>query len=368
MAKLRVVVTGSLALALAMAGVAQTGPGAASEAVKTAGETFKNIQVLKSIPASQLIPTMRYITVALGVRCSFCHVEGNFSQDTEHKQTARRMMEMVFSVNKSTFNGRSEISCYTCHRGSSHPESVPALAAEGAVRSPAPDNAPAAARPTAEQLVQKYLVALGGADAVAAIHSVVEKGTLATPRGAVSVEIDRKAPDKELVLFQSPQGARRQGFDGTTRWQQRGDAAARIVSGPQAASAAPGAPLFRAAALAQNSSRLRVLGSEKVDGQDAWRVAARRERGGFEILDFDAKTGLLVRIETFRRTPLGALPEATDYSDYRDVQGVKLPFTAQLLGAENARTFKFDSVTANEKLDDARFQPPAAAAGSGARQ
>ncbi len=361
----RAAVIGSLILFLSVFGLAQ---GMDAPAGKTAGEVFKNIQVLKDIPAGELLPTMRYITVALGVRCSFCHVEGNFSQDTEHKQTARRMMQMVFAANKSTFNGRPEISCYTCHRGSSHPQGVPPIAGATTAAAHPAASAPAGARPSPDQIVTQYVAALGGADAIAAIQSLVKIGTLVTPRGSMKVEIDRKLPDKELIVLQSEQGVRRQGFDGATAWEQEGDGAPRTESGAGARAAGPPAPLEIALALQHGTQGMRVLGSEEVNGRAAWRVAARRPQGGFELLDFDAANGLLLRVETFQRTPLGALPEATDYSDYRDVQGVKLPFSVRVAGAENARTFQFDSIRANVTLADERFRPAGAGAGSSSQK
>lgn len=350
-------------LALTAAGAAQSGA-AATE--KTAGETFKNIQVLKDIPASQLFPTMQYITVALGVRCNFCHVEGHFDQDTKpHKVTARHMMEMVFAVNKSTFNGRPQVSCYTCHRGASHPEGMPPIREATAMAAPVAAPAaepPAASLPTADEITTKYLAALGGADALQAIKSLAAKGTLETPRGSVPVEIDRKAPDKELVVFHAPNGTRLQGFNGTVAWEQEGSDAARTQSGAAAEQAKRQAEMFPALSLKSDYPQMRVLGVEKVNGQEAYRVAARREGGGFVLMDFDTQSGLLLRVETFRRTPLGALPEATEYSDYRDVQGVKIPFTVRMAGAENGRTFQFDTITPNVAIDDAHFEVPAASA------
>ena len=91
-------------------------------AVKTAAQQYKNIQVLKDIPADQLIPTMQFIAGSLGVECDFCHVKRQFDKDDKpEKKTARRMMEMMFAINKDNFKGEREVTCNTCHRGSPHP-------------------------------------------------------------------------------------------------------------------------------------------------------------------------------------------------------------------------------------------------------
>ncbi|MGC2815948.1 MAG: c-type cytochrome, partial [Candidatus Acidiferrum sp.] len=90
----------------------------AGETPKKAEEVFKNIQVLKGVPADQLIPAMEFITSSLGVECSFCHVEGHFEKDDKKpKKTAREMMQMMFALNKNSFEGHREVTCYSCHRG-----------------------------------------------------------------------------------------------------------------------------------------------------------------------------------------------------------------------------------------------------------
>src|SRR5882757_11312137 len=95
---------------------------------KKVEEQFKNIQTLKGIPADQLIPAMQFITASLGVECQFCHVEGAFEKDDKKpKQTARKMMAMMFAINKDNFEGHREVTCYSCHRGSIDPVETPAV-------------------------------------------------------------------------------------------------------------------------------------------------------------------------------------------------------------------------------------------------
>ena len=95
-------------------------------APQTAAQKYKNIQVLRSIPADELIPSMQFITAALGVDCNFCHVENQGKlefdkDDKKEKKTAREMMQMMFAINKNNFDGEREVTCNTCHRGSAHP-------------------------------------------------------------------------------------------------------------------------------------------------------------------------------------------------------------------------------------------------------
>jgi hypothetical protein len=96
----------------------QPSPAPHSGQFQTAEQHFKNIQVLKNIPADQLIPSMQFIAASLGVECEFCHVEhANDKDDKKTKLAARKMITMMMAINQANFNGHLEVTCYTCHRG-----------------------------------------------------------------------------------------------------------------------------------------------------------------------------------------------------------------------------------------------------------
>ncbi|MGA2985405.1 MAG: c-type cytochrome [Terriglobia bacterium] len=95
------------------------------QAPKLAEEVFKNIQVFKGMPAPELMSAMRTFTRSLGVKCSFCHVEGAFDKDDKReKQTARKMILMAHQINTDNFHGHMRVTCWTCHRGATEPESA----------------------------------------------------------------------------------------------------------------------------------------------------------------------------------------------------------------------------------------------------
>ena len=123
--------TGKSVLALAVltaAAVAQTNPPAPAAKAKLAGEFFKNVQVLKEVPVDQFIPTMQFIGASLGVDCDFCHVERAFDKDDKkEKQIARKMMLMMFAINKENFDGHRDVTCNSCHRGATKPLAIPAV-------------------------------------------------------------------------------------------------------------------------------------------------------------------------------------------------------------------------------------------------
>jgi hypothetical protein len=112
--------------------VLQKQPDSAGDALRkpeqTAGARFKNVQLLKNLPASQFIDTMRYFTMALGGECDLCHTQGDFAADTKpNKLMARKMIEMNEHVNEMTFGGKMVVRCYTCHQGHAEPQNHPAF-------------------------------------------------------------------------------------------------------------------------------------------------------------------------------------------------------------------------------------------------
>jgi Photosynthetic reaction centre cytochrome C subunit len=86
----------------------------------------KNLKILKP---EDIRPMMRSFTVALGQRCDFCHVQGDFASDEKPtKSTARHMIEMTQHINEQFADGKEHVTCYTCHRGVQMPLTTPPAA------------------------------------------------------------------------------------------------------------------------------------------------------------------------------------------------------------------------------------------------
>ncbi|MGH9735071.1 MAG: c-type cytochrome [Candidatus Acidiferrales bacterium] len=349
---------------------------------QTAGDKYMNLQVLKDIPADQLIPAMRYITSALGVECNYCHVPNHFdSDDKPHKLTARKMMTMMFAIDKDNFNGRREVTCYTCHRGASHPEGTPVLgemmsasATNGATRSgtgqerTSQSNTNGSSAQTApsvsvDAILAKYTDAIGGTAAIDKITSLAEKGTATMPaRGGMQMQAEevRKAPDKALLTTNLPNGREVQrGYNGSVGWQAFPGRGAEELTWDDLARAKQWATFIPALTVKQDFVREQVVGTDKIGDASAYRVMAIRKGGGRVLFDFDAQSGLLLRVAERIESPLGALPQNTDYSDYRDVSGVKVPFSVTVTQVQGPTIYKWDSIQANVPIEDSRFEKPA---------
>jgi len=334
---------------------------------KKAEEQFKNIQTLKGIPADQLIPAMQFITASLGVECEFCHVQGAVEKDDKKpKQTARKMMEMMFAINKDNFEGHREVTCYSCHRGSTDPVATPLVMAEeakpGASEAKKGEGAETneASGPPADQVIDKYVKAVGGAAVIEKVTSRVMKGTITFGDRNVPIEIFAKDPDKRVSLTHMPDGDSITAFDGHEGWLGVPGRPVREMHGPDIDAAAMDADLHFASHLRVMFSEVKVQGTEKVDGREAYLVVGRREGKTPLKLYFDEKSGLLVRLVRFGETPLGRTPTQIDYADYREAGGVKIPFRWTLARPSGRFTIQVSEVKQNVPVDDTKFTKPPA--------
>src|ERR1044071_7973283 len=191
-----------------------TTPSTTAPAEKTVEQTQTNIQVLKGLRESQLIPVMNFMGASLGVRCAYCHVNKDSkwdfpSDEKAEKKTAREMITMVIGINKANFRGNRDVSGYTCHRGRTsvvHTLSLPLPAPEPRP-SPSPSpTTPQPANPTAEQFFDKYYQALGGTEAIDKLKSRVMTGTLVSPQGEVPYILTQSGADSVHAIITTPQG------------------------------------------------------------------------------------------------------------------------------------------------------------------
>jgi photosynthetic reaction center cytochrome c subunit len=373
---------GKLALALGMTAMlavggvmiggarAQSGsvPAAAKGAEpKKAEEQYKNIQVLKGIPADQLVPGMQFITASLGVECQFCHVDGAFEKDDKkNKQTARKMMAMMFAINKDNFEGHRVVTCYSCHRGSPVPVGIPLVMADepkpgvGEPNRMEGADAEKASGPTADQLIDKYVKAVGGTTAIEKVTSRVMKGEISFGDRNVPIDIFSKDPDKRISFTHTPDGDSVTAFDGHEGWLGFPGRPAREMHGSELDAAAIDADLHFATHLKEMFAETEVRGAEKVGEQDAYLVIGKREGKPPLRLYFDEKSGLLLRLVRYGETPLGRMPTQIDYADYRDAGGVKIPFRWTLARPSGRFTIQVSEVKENVPVDDAKFAKPPA--------
>jgi hypothetical protein len=356
----------SLSLLLAVAGgwaqsSAPKAP-AAPAGPKLAEEEYKNIQALKGIPAEQVIPSMQFIAASLGVECEYCHVaHANEKDDKKAKVTARKMINMMMAINKENFDGHREVTCYSCHRGSTEPVSTPVIADEEPRTADEEGKKPGetkASLPSAEQLLDKYLAAIGGAEALQKITSRVQKGTLTAFGGQhFAVDVYSRAPDKRVSVMHLQGGDSVTAFDGKQGWLSVPGRVHRM-SAAENEGARIDADLYLPAHLKTLYQKFSVASGEKIDGHETYLVVGRNEGQAPLRLYLDKESGLLLRLIRYAETPLGRNPTQIDYADYRDASGVKAPFRWTLARPGNCFTVQVEQEQQNVPVDDAKFAPP----------
>jgi photosynthetic reaction center cytochrome c subunit len=327
-------------------------------AAKTAEQQFKNIQALQGVPADQVLPAMQFMAASLGVECGFCHVEGKFDADDKPaKKTARKMIAMTLAINKDSFNARKEVTCYTCHRGNNDPVGTPPVIATDAEPEHAAETAPAAAAaaPTSDQIIDKYIAALGGAEALHKVTSRVSKGNISFSGHETPIEVFAKAPDKRMSVTHSASGDSITAFDGHGGWLGNTGRPARDMSGQENEAARLDADFYLATHLKEIFTGFRVGRPDKVGDHPVYTLICQRQGQPPVRLYFDQSSGLLLRQIRYTDTPIGRSPTQIDYADYRDMDGVKVPFRWTLARINGRFTIQIAEAHQNVPIDDDKF-------------
>lgn len=329
---------------------------AAQPQVLTAGQKFKNIKVLTDMPADQMGKVMNLFAASLGVNCNYCHIEGDFAKDgKEEKETAREMIKMNLGLNKDYFNNRPEISCNTCHQGHTHPQTAinlsPKIAEEARPKQPA-------VKPTAEQILDKYTLALGGKDAIGKITSRRIKASRVEADGkTVEPEEILQKGDKLSIMTTYPKAVVTEAFDGANSWK-RADADPINLKADEIKQIKRNAQIFAADDLKTVYQKLDYRFTDKIDGREVYLLIGTLADNSRERLYFDANTGFLVRRVAQSPTVLGNFQYQIDYADYQDFGGVKLPTTIRYAVPNISWTRRISEVKNNTPVDDAKFTAP----------
>ena len=338
-----------------------------------AENVFTNVTALRGIPVDEFMGTMGVFSAALGISCEDCHTASsnnwaNYARDVSpRKAIARRMVTMMTEINKQYFGGRQVVTCYSCHRGSIRPRATASLTQVyspvaldelDVVLPPAPPDTP-----TPQQIIDKYLQAVGGADRAAKLTSYTGKGNY-TGYGPDSFprpfEIHANAPNQKAVIVRDPQaGDTQMVFSGTAGWISAPFRPVDVLElhGAEVDSARADAELMFPVNIRQALTGMR----SSVDYINDRSVLAIQGTKGSAIvtLYFDEETGLMTRLVRSTPSPVGRLPIQMDYSDFRDVAGVKLPFKWTMTWLDGRSNYELTEVQPNVSIAAARFGRPA---------
>ena len=333
---------------------------------QTVGATRPNVEVLKDLPESQLFIVMNAIADSLNVTCDYCHVRnapnpntvvGGWLWDRDDKPTkatAKRMLKMVRDLNAANFDGKARVTCFTCHRGSLQPTRLPALPPIQTTRSGSQ------ALPSAVEIITAYKAAVG-ADVAARFPTTVLTATDdRSEERHGTFEVQLKDADKGRLTLRLPgQPDVIQGFEGETGWVTN-QTGVQLLGPADVPGLKRALSRYSAIKVIDAPDAMQVRDIEPVRGRPAHVLEFVVDPKTTRRLYFDTETRLLVREMTTVETIVVPLQNQVDYEDYRDVDGVKLPFT--IITSNNApydtATRRFTRIAHGVPIDDALFRPP----------
>ena len=332
---------------------AQTPAPATPPAAPPAPQAPKNVKVLTGLSREELMRTMQLMRASLGVRCEFCHVEGpdglDFPNDAkEEKQTAREMIEMVKRINTTSFEGRPVVSCYTCHHGSEHPVNIVPLPTSVPPPAKAESTTPPAS-PNIDAIIASYVKA-----SAPGTGSRTMRGTMTDVRGPATIEVAQMDGTTKLTTTML-QRTSSQVYAGNSGWAQDRNGTHDMAPGElqrfREVHAGLALPKLDAKAEGWRPAR-----KDRIGDRDAWRIDRRASESVTERYWFDAQSGVLLRMMTITAGPVGRVPQQVDFSDYRQVGGVSIPFTItnSMVDTRASNEKKFDTIEATN-LDAKRF-------------
>lgn len=354
---------------LAAAGAAAQAPQAALPA-RMAEEVFKNVQVLKGIPADQFLDTMGMFSSALLFDCVSCHApeiisdSNGFSISTPRIQRTRQMIVMMNAINKQYFGGQPRVTCFTCHGGGNRPKSEPNLDLQYGELADDPYSiafVPSLYAPPVDQVFARYLQALGGSDALAKLTSFSATGTYSgyeTGQTEVPTDIFARAPNQMATVAHTPAGDNVRVFDGRAGWRLQPDTPEPLLpmTGGSLTGAAIEAMVWFPTGIQRAFAQWQA-GTATIGDSDVVALQGANQGQPPVRLYFD-QSGRLVRLMHWTPTAVGSIPIRIDYSDYRTVAGIQMPFQWTRTWTNNQVTIQLKEVRPNAAIDAARFSRP----------
>ena len=341
-----------------------------------AGTFFKNVttSTLKELTVDDFIASMGVISANLGLDCADCHPnagtdKADFVTDTPRKIMTRRMVEMVAGINKTNFAGIQRVTCWTCHHGRITPSTTISLDAWYDTPNAELDDTirQESGQPTAEQVLDKFIAAVGGSQRLAAVTSVAATGTAigyGDLGGNADFTLFAKSPNQRAIVISYKDTQRPTSswsFDGRSGWIKtpRGLLGEYELVGGELNGARFEAQLAFPGQIKQALTNWRGAAMRSIGDRDFVTVQGSGPRGFLATLYFDPKTNLLVRIVRYSPSPIGRMPTQIDYADYRDVNGVKFPFEYKFTWLDGRYTAKLSKIDTNVAIDAAKFGRPA---------
>jgi len=346
----------------------------ATPAPQMSEKYFKNVTVMKGVPVDEFMGEMGLFSAALSYCCGECHVNAgtdnpDWASDAKAtKVIARKMAAMVVAINKNNFGSGTNVTCWTCHRGSPTPAKTPSMDIVYGEPLIFPEDVlkaapPGSGTPTVDQIFEKYTQALGGAEKVAALKSFVAKGSsnLYDEAKRDPAEVYAKAPNQAVTFVHQRGGDVARTSDGTHAWVQLPLTVVKEypLNGSLLEGGKLDAAMYFPGGLRNYLSNWKVALPTTINGRGVWTLQGSGKNGLVATFYFDKETGLLTRYIRYVTTQYGRVPTQIDYSDYRPVAGVMMPFKWDYGWISGREQYEITEYQPNVAIDASKFNEPA---------
>ncbi len=339
-------------------------------APQLANDVFLNVPDMGDVPVDEFMETMGMFASALGLNCADCHTFESsssweaYADETPIKRTSRRMIQLVDDLNGTFFGGQPFVSCWTCHRGDLRPKVVPNLTVQYTAPSEDPNEVlfiPDPSLPPASEIFEEYYLALGGREALGNLTSWVGTGTyngFETGFEDVEVEVYSDGPDQRMTFVHARAGDSIRVYDGENGWISSTDRPLPLL--PLTGGTLDGARIEAVSGfpMGLQGERNTWQMTYAYNGDEEWRVLRGISVGKPPLNLYFDSNGLLVRMVKFVDTQVGRVLTQVDYSDYREVAGVLLPFSWEATWTNGQASAQLEEIAPNVEIDPARFDTP----------
>lgn len=220
--------------------------------------------------------------------------------------------------------------------------------------------------PTVNSILEHYVIALGGREVIQRMTTRIAKGTIEVTgiEETGTAEAYAKAPNKYATVIQFPAAKdgtpgfeTRRGFDGTSGWTSD-PKGLKDVTGEELSAMKRNSEFYDSLKIAQLYPKLELKGIENVAMRPAYEIDGEPGDGSLRRMYFDVESGLMVRNDEELDTPDGRESTLSYIEDYRNVEGMKHPFTIREIHGDQTITVHILQILVNQPIDDARFTKP----------
>ncbi|MEP1033846.1 pitrilysin family protein [Ekhidna sp.] len=208
---------------------------------------------------------------------------------------------------------------------------------------------------TAEDVIEKYLKAIGGKEKIEALNSVQMKMEASMMGNTINIEATKMAPNKSIqVVKMGGNVVQKQVFDGE-KGASSGMRGSQKVEGDAAKDMAVSSAIIEEVAMMEIGISIKLSAVENIDGSDAYGVEVSMPSGKKSTRYYDSESGLLVRTTNVVEGPTGAMTLSTDYNNYEEFEGIKFPtLIIQPMGSQKMN-INVTEVIVNGDVDASKF-------------